>query len=362
MPPMKSQSPIAAKIGAKLRAAHEAHKNDDTSASSGGGDLPPLDNGVAQLKEVKLTQIKPGKQNAGEYMFYAAGIVIVPKSVNGIPVAGRRTQISEPLFDTPTRTRKTVDDHVAHIYAILRDLGVDTTTIDPNNIEATFEALKAAAPYFAFRTWKGEMQKTGPYANKEPRVNHDWMGIIPDFQPSDDSADAFTDNSGGTDTDVNENAEDAADTTDAEPTTEEATTDSNEPDLEAMAAAADGGDGEMAAQLKEMAMNAGYSEAEVDDVTSWALTVEMINNPKTAEEEAPAEEEFMPAKGETYRYAPINPKTKKPDINPKTKKPKTVEVEVVAVDAAKKLVGLKNLEDKKTAYKAVPFTDLLSAD
>lgn len=178
----KAKSGLAAKLGAKGHAAVEGHKNDET-VFQGGGDLPAgIENGIAQLVECKFDIVKEG-DNKGEYYFYAGGVVVTPKSImtdeGEFPIEGMRTSITEPLYDTPSRSRKTVDDHLAWILNELRKLGVDTSEVSLDNLEATAAAVKESGTTFRFRTWKGEA--TEQYPN--PRVNHQWAGAV-DYEMS----------------------------------------------------------------------------------------------------------------------------------------------------------------------------------
>ena len=87
---------------------------------------------------------------------------------------------------------------------------------------------------------------------------------------------------------------------------------------------------------------------------SWADVVEMIREAQGASEEEAEEEteeeeeeaeEITPNKGDVYNYKP-----------PKSKK--TVEVEVIKVLSKAKTCDVKNLDDGKSIYKAVPWSQL----
>ncbi len=344
MPVQKSRSSLVAKLGERLKKGHEAHKNDDTEYSS-FGDLPAgIENGVAQLVDCKFTQIKEGKENAGQYMFYAAGVVKSPTEVNAdgqvIEVEGLRTQVSEPLFDTPTRTRKTVEDHLGFVYNELRKLGVDTKQIGPDDLESVAAALKESQPHFKFRTWKGAMQTTGAYAGREPRTQHQWNGQC-----------QWNGDGGGDSVDV------VDDTGAVEPDITETTTTFDEfGDLGSLVEAANAQDEEAATKLKEMALAAGVEEADVDAAGDWQEVADMITAAgagaeETVEPEGPADPEV----GQVFSYKPLDPKTKKPVK-------KSVQVEVISVDDNKKTVGLKNLATPKVIYKGVKWDALEEAE
>lgn len=181
-------SALLKKFGQRALLAHEAHKGDETILSS-LVELPPGLKGVARLCECKFDVVKPGNTNAGEYFFYAAAIIESPihftyssdpqSSPVTMKVQGLRTIIMEPMYDTPTRTRKTFEEHLAWVYNELRKLGLDTSSLSLQDIElAGFPALIEAAPLVQFRTWKGPASTTGEYAGKESRVLHFWEGTV----------------------------------------------------------------------------------------------------------------------------------------------------------------------------------------
>lgn len=420
MPKQVTRSGLLGKLGDKLRRAHEAHKGDETTYSQ-FGDLPPgIENGVAQLVDCKFTQIKEGKNNAGEWMFYAAGVVVLPRSVGGIPIEGLRTQISEPLFDTPNRSRETVAEHLAWIYNQLRLLGVNTSEMQVEDLEATAAGIKEIAPYFRFRTWRGDATKEFPNL----RTNHVWNGCISDFDPDEAGVGGAVDDRGtpggaagpsGAGEDFDEFG-----------------------DLSALAAKADNNRlsekvrKEAQDKLEEAALERGIDLEVIHGADTWADVLEMIRSgpgeaaangeteeppakpsrakpagkapaasakaagsakpgkggkapakpakapepgpeeepaedeeeagEEPAEEEAPIEEEeadseWVPEKGELYLYQAVDPRTKKPAVDPKTKGPKLTEVEVVKVDLKARKADVKRLDDKKVV-KGVAWDEL----
>jgi hypothetical protein len=334
-----TKSGLAAKLGDKGRKAVEAHKHDET-VISGGGDLPAgIDGGVAQLVECKFDVIKPGKENAGEYFFYAAGVVVQPIDFNGQRVEGGRTSIMELLCDTPTRSRKTLDEHIAWVLNEFRKLGVDTSGLTFDDFEATAAALKAAQPYFRFRTWAGEVATEGKYKGKPPLINHQWGGCLPKYQPGDDSPPDVVDET--------ENAEEPGAA--VEPGAE------GEVDLASLYELAEAGDSDAQTKLTELAVAAGHAEDDVNAAPNWQAVLDMIGSGdgggETTETSEEAEEPWVPKKGDTYRYEVKDPK------NPK-KAGKLTEVEVTVVDAKAETVSLKNLEDAKKTYTKVPWTAL----
>lgn len=371
----KTKTTLMAKLGDKLKKAHEAHKDDDTTFS-GAGNLPAgIENGVAQLVECKFDTYTKG-DNIGEFFFYAAGVVVSPRDYTdpktGVTtrIEGLRTSIMEPLHDTPTRTRKTVEEHLAWIYNELRKLGVETATLEPGDLEATVAALKEASPTFSFRTWKGEPQKIGPYAGKDPITNHQWGGLAAVAETSQDVTDEdLVDNTPEiktptkpTQTPVKSptpptvKGKRPAPAPEPEPAAEEA---DEFQDLASLVVKADKGLESAQEALSAAAAQAGYSEEEIDDAANWKVVYNMIQNPKQEEtvedETTPADEEGdTPNVGDVFRYSPMISDKK----NPKKKfKGPAIECQVTAVDQKAETVTLKNL-DTKVIYKDVPFAEL----
>lgn len=191
----KAKSSLLASLGSVALEAHEEFK-DAAVVFSAGGDPPPIDAGVAKLTEIRFSVIEDDdSENKGKLQFYAAGVIVAPKAVevNGsmIPTEGLRTRIIEPLFDTPTRTRKTVKEHLGKVYNELKKLGLDTSSMTLQQIEEALPAMAEAGIYFRFRIWKGKKQTTGQYAGQEPIANHEWNGIVDwEEQTSDDVQEA----------------------------------------------------------------------------------------------------------------------------------------------------------------------------
>lgn len=368
MAKQKASDSFMAKMGNKIKAAHEQHKNDETVVSN-FGDLPEgIENGIAQLVECKIGVYEKG-DNKGEYFFYAAGIVVRPKEHAGTPIEGLRTSITEPLCETEGRTRESISDHLGWVYNELRKLGVDTANMDVESLEEELEALKEAAPYFRFRTWKGKPSKQYP----NPRTNHSWLGLV-DFKEDDNEGD-----------DVVEEEEEAPKkktkekppvskgSKTAKPSVEEDedTDEENEQqeefsefdDLLSLAKRADRGDTEAAEKLTSAAKKSGMTNKEIDLASSWVQLVDVMSKGKDdegdedseteAEDEGDDAEEIVPKRGDVFKYAPKNKKTGKPGS--------PVSVEVIKVNNVTKKCDLNNLEDD-TKYKDVSFSDLLPDD
>lgn len=337
------KSALAAKLGEKARKAFEAHKADETSFGNVG--LPGgIENGIAQLSSIKFDQFAKG-DNKGEYYFMATGIVVAPTEVDGTPIKGLRTVIGpEPLCDTPSRSRESIDEHLEWVLNELRKLGVDTEGMDFEDMEPAAAAIVEEKPYFRFRTWKGDATKEYP----NPKVNNQWAGVV-EYVPDDD--DEVEDN---TEEEEAPKPKKGKKTEPAEETNEYAE----------LAEAADGGDEDSALKLAKIARKAGIDP---DELPSWVDVAEALNGETEEEEEEEAEEEeeteeeaeeeeaeeeeeeFEPAKEDVYGYKP-----------PKAKKP--IDCEVVAVLTKKKLVTLKNLDDGKTLYKGIPWDKLIQPE
>lgn len=322
------KSDLVGKIGKAGSRAMAAHASDEVDYGS-GGDLPGgIEGGIAELVDCKFDKYKTG-DNQGEYYFYAAGVVVSPAEFNGQHIAGLRTVcgpggMPEPMCATPTRGRKTVEDHIAFVLNEFRKLGVDTEGMDENDLETTAEALKEEKPHFRFRTWQGQKQTEGEYKDREPRVNHEWRGAC-DYA---DEADP--------DAEVDDASEEVDDAEDVE----------QDQTLEELAELADAGDEEAGEKL---AVLAAEQDIDPDDHPTWAGLAEALDDatPETNADEGGDDDEeadWLPEKGEIYGYKP-----------PKGKK--AVECEVTAVFEGKETCNLKNLDTGKP-YKGVPWNKL----
>lgn len=367
MPPKKTNAAsgngFAQQFGQRLQKAHQAHAADETDYGN-LGDLPAgISGGVAQLTDARLDKYKDGTSLAGQWYFYAAGVVVTPKEFEGQRTEGMRTSIIEPLCDTPSRSRKTLEDHMGWVYNELRKLGLDTRHIDPNNLEKEIAALKLAAPYFRFRTWKGQVQTTGPYAGKDPRVNHDWNGILPDFVPPEGGT-SVADN-----TEIVEQGavEEHAEVEEVVEHTEVDVNGSNgetvateqDVDLEALANDADNGKSKTATksqeQLTTLCEAHGVTEEQMNAAPNWKAVSELIavamSEGAAVEDENGAEAVEGPAVGDVCQYKPKNPK------NPKVRLP-AVKCEIVEIALDGSVVKLKNLANQKVTYPNVPMDEL----
>lgn len=368
---------LAKKLGQKANAAIAKHKGDETKHDTGGSLPAGIEGGIAQLVECKFAEIAAGKTNAGKPYFYAAGIVLAPESHEGIPVAGRRTSIMEVMFDTPERSRKTVDDHFAWVLNQFRLLGYDTDQLtDADSFETAAAALKELKPTFRFRTWKGAKATEGKYKDQEPRVNEVWgeavdYAVDPDAATAgteDNAGDADAGDTGGGDADADASGSDDSDGGDDTATAEDA---GDEQDLDALAAEAMN-DQEAGVKLVNIAVELGIPKKKAEGTETWEQLVEMIREKQgeTAGGDGDGDSDDgpkIPAKGDVFKYQQVDGKGK-PLANPKNPKQslKPIEVEVVTVDEKKETVTVRNIDtgkaltgaDPKKAL-AIPFAKLI---
>jgi hypothetical protein len=172
------KSSLAAKLGERGAKAVEAHRDDETRLGAGSRLPEGIEGGVARLVDCRFGQFEKG-DNKGEFFFIARGVVLRPKDHGGVAVEGMHTQIGpEPMCDTPKRSRPGVDDHVDWVLNEMRKLGADTSEADVGDLEQMAADLRDTDPgiTFRFRTWKGDKQTTGPFKDREPRVNEQWEG------------------------------------------------------------------------------------------------------------------------------------------------------------------------------------------
>lgn len=372
MPAQNAKSGLAAKYGAKLDQAVAKHAEDNTDYGQQG--LPGgIRDGIAKLVECTFGIVGPGKQNAGEYYFRAAGVVVSPRSVqtpNGeVVVEGRQTSIMEMVCDTKTQKGDvtTQEQHVSNILNEMRKLGADTTGMTGADLESLAAALKESQPYFKFAT--RESKPTPEYPN--PRVFEQWFGTqgLEDYVPPED-----TETKDGSDAvpvktppppaakpapaakspppSSKSPVKTAAPAPEPEPINPETV---DQGDLDSLAQRADGGDTDAAATLTEMASKAGIPDDDVTSAGSWSEIAERLKTGEGGEgaaEEAAAEEAVpeIPKKGEIWGYRAVG-KDKKPAK-------KASDFEITHVDETKKTVNLKSLDDPKVIFKGIPFDKL----
>jgi hypothetical protein len=333
---------LLAKYGTRLNTAHNKAKDEDTDFGN-LGDLPAgISGGVAVLESIEITKIKEGKKNAGEPLFIARAIVISPEQYEGQQCKGMATTIMTVLCDTPERSgeRKTFEQHYAWMLNELRKLGIDTRTTKPEDLDGIMDALRISKPQIRFRTWKGEKQTTGQYAGKEPRVNHEWGGLVTD---SDSSLNGI----GAVDvdpTDIGDANSGAAEAGDDGVADADAAV-----DLDGLATAADGGDEDAQNQLVELADSVGITEDQIAAAADYVALVAQIQQVQYGE----TTDEGGWKVGDTCQYAPKDPK----DRTGKKRLAK-VACELLVINADGTLVELKNLTDVKKKYKDVSINEI----
>lgn len=391
--PMQTQKSSLFGKALKGHAKDEYKPREDFTELPGG-----IVGGVAELREAKLGryQSTPSTQKsglAGKRFLFLAGAVVEPEVAvkvtktwksNGKPggggevvivgepervkVRGLRTSLTLSLCDTKRNTKDgpQVVSEEQNVQTALNELkGLAPDCCDPladlpanaseeqaeKALQGILDALKASRVRFRFSTESSE--PTAQYPN--PRTWHRWYGSEGVEQGNGEQT--AEDAAAG----VEEGDEAAPDETpvDEEPAAEGGEQAAEDQGVDALLEQANAGDEAAQQRLVELAVEAGYAQEDAWQAPSYDAVVEMINNPKTGDE-GEAAAETPPAKGEVYKYQPVDPKTKKPIIDPKTKKPRApVDCQVKAVDADKRTVDLLNSVDKKTLYKGVSWDALI---
>lgn len=382
MPPQTQTSSIFQKIANEARAAHAKHKNDETEYSS-FGELPDgIEGGIAELKEIGFKVIGEGKENAGKVMFVATGVVKMPKEHGGRRCEGLRTTVMENLYDTPGKAREGFEEHWSWMLNQVRMLGVDTARIPEANAaqvleQTVFPAMAKAGIHFSFRTWKGAATPAFP----NPRVNSQWVGKCE--APADDGEGSASYTADPNAAKAPSSSPTAAPSKNgaatppaapkaptatakappsrtslpkkAAPTPEPALPFDDQGDIDSLVQRAENEEEAARDRLTDMAIKAGYTQAEIDEAPNWAALSEMILAPReegttTATEEAAEEttEEWVPEVGNVVMYKPINPKTKQPAKD-------AVECEIVVVNPTNQTANLKNLDKPGVIYTQVKW-------
>lgn len=412
MPQQTGKSELAS-LASQLREAHSKAKGKEVSTDTGGRLPAGIMGGVAQLDDIRIAKVKEGGKNAGKLQFIAAGIVKEPPEHKGIPVRGMRTSIIVPLYATPDRKTKTVQEHYDTVMNYVSNLAGHekiTDAVSPDNIEKTMKELAASKPHFRFRTWQGNKQDVReikgkwflvnvdandkvvgnpirgpwsneqlaraacPYAGREPLTNEVWGSLV-NYSDNGKSEEEAVEEDETTATTEGEGSEEEVF---EEPTTEGETMEETA-DLDELLAAVQGdepGASQAERKLVELAGQVGISKEQVLGAPDWDSVIAMIREgqgagteeetTETEEEEAEEEEETTeeetvtpPAKGDTVKYT-IQVRVKNKKTGKMTQKDKTLDAEVMTVNAKAQTVTLKNLEDGKTLYKDVPWDKLES--
>lgn len=412
MPAQKQMSGILAKLGNRLAQAFEKHKSDDTEY--GQIELPSgIENGIAMLTACGFGQYKTGEGLIGEPFWRAQASILRPKVF--IDDKGRKHRTEgkhasigpEPLCDTPKRSRKTLDEHVAWILNELRKMGVNTKDLSWESFEMVCAALidPKNPTYIKFRTWKGEATTEFP----NPRVNVQFTGPADASELEDDEEEEEDVTEAPSDTlpkpqlappkinlpGKNGTAPTSKPTANGpaakkptmtptpgkpgtKPTSKPAPAPEPEPtnddytdqgDLDSLAELAGQDDQDAKDRLAEMAKSQGFTDDQIESCPSWETLVEAMKTGEDAstftweagdgaesgdEEETPAEDgeqaEWAPAVGELYLFKPNGPNGKKVA--------KAVEVEVLSVNPKNKTVDLKNVAKPTIKYGKAGWDEL----
>jgi len=365
-----TKSLLMGKLGNSFVQAHNQVKDAPVKQPQGGECPAGVENGDARLVECKIVEIAPGKTNAGKLMFYAAAIVKRPKEIDGMNIEGLRTQINEPLFDTPTRSEgnRTLTEHIAKMYNHLKLLGLKVENLRPDTIEVAIENLKKTKPMIKFRTWKGQKQTTGMYAGREPMINHMWLGLSDYKEPENavhPSAAATTEVSIPDDViqaHIGDNNIVEPGTTTAQgealfsgnPVSTNGTggTTSNETaidldnldsgDIDSLAKRADAQDLTAMMELQSMALKAGVTQEFIDNASSWVLVV--------AEMKAKTSNDLVIEVGGHYLYNWTNPTTKAVE-------PLTVEIMELPNDNTE-VAHIRGVANKMLKFRNIKLTEL----
>jgi hypothetical protein len=346
------------KLGGKLDKALKSVRGNETKFDTGGSLPAGIENGIAQLVDIKFDTYKKG-DNQGEVFFYAAGVVLAPTSHEGRPIQGLRTSIIEPMHDTPNRSRKTLQDHLDWVCNQLRLLGVETADMEADDLELAVEALKAAKPTFRFRTWMSEKTKEFP----NPRLNEVWQGVVAFTPPTDDGVEDETD---GEESDEDEEAPAPAaakkqvgnKAAPPKPTPGKKTAakkaEPEGPDLTLLRELAEQADGdqdeEAAEQIGKAAESVGIPSKKYNALPSWGDVVDLIEQiAGSGGGEEPAESAGTELNvGDTVQYTP--PGEDIPE-----------DCEVLAINEKRQIATIKSLVDEKT-YKGISIAALMGGE
>lgn len=320
MPAASGKGLLMEKLGQKFVQAHNEVKNNEVVY--GRMELPAGVEGVARLTKMSVQVGKPDSKIPGQLYWTAQATVISPKRYEGYT-----TDKYEPIAETPNTKRKTIADHMSFIYNEMGKLGVPVSQLNPEQVESAMAQLVKLGPTFAFRTWKGDVQTTGEYAGKEPRVQHDWQKRV-EYDPATDQSndDGVEDGTGAAEETVNHPPQKgkpggAGSTRSASPATTGTartapaskateTTSPSEDDIPALVKAADAKKDSKARQaaqdrLAELASAAGVPDDDVNNAENWAAVAEMIANGGGGDGEAGGETEAAGDKPDPEAWAEI---------------------------------------------------------
>lgn len=387
------QSSLLAKLGPQVNQALAAAK--DEPPDMGFQRLPGgITNGIAQLTKCGFQPIAAGKQNAGQPLYRAEGVVIEPEyvTINGVPlkVRGMTTSEIEGLYASTNQKDgavTTVSQHAVSVQNRMKLLGGEFPQGTIGELEQVAIALSQAKPFFRFSTQEtpeviDPVTKKVKYAAK---VWERWLGSsgLENYAPP-DAGDAVQDNNppvnghapaatsrplagrpAGPPAEGPSNADGAMD--DAQPADDWSASD----DLDALVAACNVEDNGAQVRLSQLADDAGVDEGwRRLGTTSWEDIAQAITqavadaeaaNDQPVDQEEPAE--LGPEVGKVVFYRAQDPKTKKPMVDPKTKKTlRKQQCNVVDKDLGKETCTLAPLSNPKTKYRNVPWQQLTDSE
>lgn len=410
-------------LGAEITKAHNAFKNETPKT---GGNLNPqvdIKSGVARLVKVGFQKYKEDVANAalkGKWFFMAQFRIVTPKLAkdelgNVVNIEGDMFSIGpEPMCPTPTRTRKTVQEHFKWVMMQLKVMGAPIENIAPQQYGAVCAGLtnakgpdnKPKALFIKFHNWLPPKATEGEHAGEDSQYRYFIDGVtsappapVPGAGTVDESGSV---GAGSMPTQANGhmvddtgpvNADGADDVTVNGVHVPDDGTDAGaavDIDLDALAQVAQGALGkkvpspdERAAvqQLEAAAVAAGVDLETFQGANTYAAGVEMIRaalggdagagaeepaaddgavaleeegGDAVALEEEPAPEEakpWVPAKGEQAKLTYKDPKT---GATRKT------DVEIMEVDKRSKTVKAKNLANTRQVWPKVPWASLVA--
>jgi hypothetical protein len=380
------QSPLFARAMGKLAAAVNSTKG--TEPIIGNIGLPAgIENGVAQLRNAYLSKYKEG-DNKGQPFFRADARCVSPEGYKG----GVTQYGPVPLCDTPKASKKkTFNDHWADfrstVVTLLGEGGVQTFDglgdgLDLNTpqgeaqyearLKGLLETITKAKPFFHFRTWKGKKALVGPYAGKEPQIQHVWGETCEWNATVDPGAgvtftEPSTNGTSHVESDVDNSPNGSEDGLpvgdDAQPQSDEQPPQEEGIDLAAFVEKAKAGDEDAGRRVLQLAGQLGISEGDAA-AASWDELETLISN--ASKDAEGGDEEPEPAaktwkKGDMCKYTIIDPKTGKPVVDKLKKPKKPVVCDITAVDVKTGTATLLNTDDRKSVYKGVPFAALEDA-
>ena len=319
-------------IGSEIIREIRRSKKEKKEFTTGGSGFPNgIDFGKAKVNMIKAAKYETGI-NKGKPYYMVRGVCVSPKSIANkgevIDTEGLSdTIVMEPLFETPTRSRKTLKDHVDYMNWTLMEMGVDLDEVDENDYENLFQALLETGPVVKFRTWQSK--PTEEYPN--PRVNVQFTGGS-SINNNEDNGDDIVDN---TDDSDSEEEIDIAPHSNQDDDKEKVTA-TFDGDLDSLASDADEEDEDAQVYLEDLAKKSGLPSKAIEDAQSWRDLAELIKNSLEKEKERAdrilqqeEKDEIDPQKGEVYSYKPPRGK-------------KALECEVLKVNKRSKKVDLKH--------------------